>query len=140
MPSYQIDENKNLVEPSGKVVKKVFNFTIGNEEQSEGFLRITYDPSPSIASDLDSGKLLMVTVHLTSVLLGVVSSSFVDIGTSGNTGSFSYVTFFVSISPVIIVFEDANARLHVDPTVENRESFINSVKGRSGYLEVYTLE
>lgn len=139
MPSYQIDENKNLVEPSGKVVKKVFNFTIGTEEQDDGDLPLTFDPSPSIASDLDSGKLLMVTVHITSIL-GVVSSSFVDIGTSGNTGSFSYVTFFISVSPVIIVFEDANARLSVDPTVENRESFITSVKGQSGYLEVYTLE
>lgn len=139
MPSYLIDENKNLVEPSGKVVKKVFNFTIGTEEQDEGFLFITYDSSPSIVSDLDSGKLLMVTVHITNIL-GIVSSSFVDIGSSGITGSFSYVTFFVSISPVIIVFEDANAMLSVDLTVENRESFIELVKGQSGYLEVYTIE
>lgn len=139
MASYQIDENKNLVEPSGKVVKKVFNFTIGNEEHSDGFLPITFNQLPSIGSDLDSGKLLMVTIHITSVL-GTVSSSFVDIGTSGNTGSFSYVTFFISISPVIILFDAANQRLSVDLTVENRESFITIVKGQSGYLEVYTLE
>ena len=137
MPSYQIDENKNLVEPSGKVVKKVFNFTIG-DVQSNGNLPLTFDQLPPITSSLESGKLMMVTIHIRSVFMDE-SLSFINIGSKGETGIFSYNTLYVSISPVFISFDNTPV-LYIEPNNEESDGFIELVKGRSGYIEVYILE
>lgn len=137
MASYQIDENKNLVEPSEKVVKKVFNFTIGNV-QSNGNLPLTFDQLPPVASSLESGKLMMVTIHIRSVFMDE-SLSFINIGSKGETGMFSYNTLYVSISPVFISFGNTPV-LYIEPNNEESDSFIELVKGRSGYIEVYILE
>lgn len=139
MASYQIDENKNLVEPSGKVVKKVFNFTIGNNISDTNYLSITYDQEPSILDDFESGKLMMVALSITNSL-NMNSYSFVNVGNSGLAGSFTYLSFTTSTFPLVIAFSSSNDGLFVDSTVNNRTFFINLVKGQSGYLEVYTLE
>ena len=139
MASYQIDENKNLVEPSGKVVKKVFNFTIGNNISDTNYLSITYDQEPSILDDFESGKLMMVALSITNSL-NMNSYSFVNVGNSGLAGSFTFLSFATPTFPLVIVFSSSNDGLFVDSTVNNRTFFINLVKGQSGYLEVYTLE